>query len=158
MPRYYVSESSPICRSGQSSIFGATSTCWRKCLIFNCFQHALIKFMWWYCAGIIAVYDPGNYFLRTVAGNRVVLVCSTITHAWVVSKVFFVTSFGVESRKISVYLLVLDLPSYMNSFQFLVCVHVLLAQDTTHAISQMGTCEKDRLFSPPLLLLRLSRK
>ena len=60
---------------------------------------------------------------------------------------FFVTSFGFESGKISVNLLVLDLPSY-DSFQFLVCAHVLLGQDTPHVISQMDTCEKDRLFSP----------
>ena len=70
-------------------------------------------------------------------------------NAWIVSEVFFVTLFGFESGKISVHLLVLDLPSYMNSFQFLVCAHVLLGQDTPHVISQMGTCEKDRLFSPP---------
>ena len=35
-------------------IFGATSTCWLKCLIFNCFQHALIKFMWWYTHMVLA--------------------------------------------------------------------------------------------------------
>ena len=61
---------------------------------------------------------------------------------------FFVTSFGVESGKISVSLLVLDLPSYMNSFQFLVCAHVLLGQDTPHVISQMNTSAKGKLFSP----------
>ena len=70
--------------------------------------------------------------------------------AWIASKVFFVTSFGFESGKISVHLLVLDLPSHVNSFQFLVCAHVLLRQDNApHVISQMDTCAKVRLFSPP---------
>ena len=79
-------------------------------------------------------------------------------NAWIVSEVFFVTLFGFESGKISVHLLVLDLPSYMNSFQFLVCAHVLLRQDNApHVISQMDTCAKVR-FSLLLLFLRLSRK
>ena len=64
---------------------------------------------------------------------------------------FFVKTFGFESRKISVHLLVLDLPSYMNSFQFLVCAHVLLGQDTPHVISQMDTCAKGRLFATPVV-------
>ena len=65
---------------------------------------------------------------------------------------FFVTSFGFESGKISVHLLVLDLPSYMNSFQFLVCAHVLLRQDNApHVISQMDTCAKGRLFATPVV-------
>ncbi len=60
---------------------------------------------------------------------------------------FFVKTFGFESRKISVHLLVLDLPPHVNSFQFLVCARVLLGQDTPHVISQMGTCAKGKLFS-----------
>jgi len=66
--------------------------------------------------------------------------------------VFFVKTFGFESRKISVHLLVLDLPSHVNSFQFLVCAHVLLGQDNTlHVISQMDTCAKGRLFATPVV-------
>jgi len=106
----------------------------------------------------IAVCDHANHTLKFVQWIIVrVFVCST--HKWVVSKVFFVTSFGLESGNISVSLLVLDMLSYLNAIQFLICVLFLLGQDilsTCNNISN-GLLLRKVDFSPPPLFLRLSR-
>ena len=164
MPRYYVSESSPICRSGQSSRYlglpvPVGSNVWYSTVSnTHWWVHVMIYSWYWLLASSLCLWPwqlcPQNCCSKSRCASSSVQRTHELSQ-----KVFFVTSFGFESRKISVNLLVLDIPSYANSIQSLVCAHCLLGQDTTHVISQMdtGTCEKDRLFSP-LLFLRRSRK
>ena len=104
---------------------------------------------WWYClSSSLCVTTPiiSSKFVQWIIVR--VFVCST--HKWVVSKVFFVTSFGLELGNISVSLLVLDLSSYVNAIQFFLCAF-LVGQATMSTCSNIsnGLLVRRVDYSPP---------
>jgi len=100
------------------------------------------------------VCDLDNYLLKIVEGNRVLLLRRCSYNAWIISKVFFVISFGLGSGKTSVNVF-LDLSSCANSIQL-----IGIFWDTMSACNisnGIPVFVRKIDFSLPLLFLRLSR-
>ena len=123
---------------------------WLKCVI----QLFPIRIeVMWYTDGIVChhrcVWPRQSYPQNLYSKPRYARSSVQRTH-WVVSKVFLVTSFGLESGNISVSLLVLDLSSYVNAIQFFLCAF-LVGQATMSTCSNIsnGLLVRRVDYSPP---------